>query len=223
MQIATMNKRAQVEAPRAKPASVWAASPPWIKVAIYTLGMTPAAFAFYYAFTGQLGAEPVKALEQALGLVSLRFLVAGLAITPLRKVAGINLVRYRRAIGLVAFFNAFLHVAVYVWFDQDLNLAWIWKDIVKRPYITIGMLSFLILVPLAVTSNNAMIKRLGAAAWQRLHKLVYVAVAAACLHFIMLVKAWPPEPLIYAGLTLALLGWRVWDAYTKPARRPRPV
>jgi methionine sulfoxide reductase heme-binding subunit len=193
--------------------------PAWIKVAIYTLGMTPAAFAFYYAFTGQLGAEPVKALEHALGLVSLRFLVIGLAITPLRKMLGVNLVRYRRAIGLVAFYNALLHVIVYVWLDLDLNMAAIWKDLIKRPYITIGMVSFSILIPLAITSNTAMIKKLGAQAWQRLHKLVYVAVAAACLHFIMVVKAWPPEPLVYAGLTAVLLGWRVWDAYTKPARR----
>lgn len=198
----------------------WALSPEWVKSAIYVLGMTPAAFAFYYAFTGQLGAEPIKALEQSLGLVSLRFLVFGLAVTPLRKLGGWNLVRYRRAIGLVAFFNAFLHVGVYVYLDQDLNLAAIWKDVLKRPYITVGMISFLVLVPLAVTSHNAMIKKLGAAAWQKLHKWVYLAVAAACLHFIMLVKAWPPEPLAYAAATLALLAFRVWDAYRpKPARQ----
>ena len=196
----------------------WSISPEWIKVAIYTLGMTPAAFAFYYAFTGQLGAEPVKALEHALGLVSLRFLVIGLAITPLRKLGGWNLVRYRRAIGLVAFFNAALHVMAYVWFDMDLNWAAIWKDLIKRPYITIGMLAFSILIPLAITSNTAMIKRLGAAAWQKLHKLVYVAVAAACLHFILLLKVLPPEPLFYAAATALLLAFRVWDAY-----RPKPV
>ena len=149
----------------------------------------------------------------------MRFLVIGLAITPIRKLGGWNLVRYRRAIGLVAFFNAVLHVTAYLWFDQDWNLAAIWKDLLKRPYITIGMLSFTIVVPLAITSNNAMIKRLGAGAWQKLHKLVYVAVAAACVHFILLVKAWPPEPLAYAAATLLLLGFRVWDAYrVKPAR-----
>lgn len=197
----------------------WPLSPEWIKVGIYTLGMTPAAFAFYHAFTGQLGAEPVKGLEHALGLYALRFLVIGLAITPLRKLTGINLVRYRRAIGLVAFFNAALHVMAYLWFDMDLNGAAIWKDLVKRPYITIGMLSFSILIPLAITSNTAMIKRLGAAAWQKLHKLVYVAVAAACVHFILLLKVLPPEPLAYAAATALLLGYRVWDAYRpKPAR-----
>lgn len=194
-------------------------SPGWIKAAIYALGMTPAAFAFYYALTDQLGAEPVKALEQVLGLVSLRFLVIGLAITPLRKVTGVNLVRYRRAIGLVAFFNALLHVIVYLWLDQDLNWAAIWKDLVKRPYITIGMLSFSILVPLAATSTNSMIKRLGAAAWQRLHKWVYLAVPAACVHFMLLVKVIPGELYLYLAVTLGLLAHRAFDGYRpKPAR-----
>ena len=203
---------------RAAPWRDWLTTPAVIKAAIYVLGMTPAAFAFYYAFTGQLGAEPVKALEKWLGLYALRFLVIGLAITPLRKLGGPNLVRYRRAIGLVAFFNAVLHVTAYLWFDQDFNMAAIWKDLVKRPYITIGMLAFSTLVPLAITSNTAMIKRLGAAAWQRLHKWVYLAAAAGCLHFILLNKTWKPEALLYAAATLALLGFRVWDA-----NRPKPV
>ncbi len=195
-----------------------ALSPEGIKRAIYVLGMTPAGSAFYFAFTDQLGAEPVKALERALGLVALRFLVIGLAVTPLRKLTGVNLVRYRRAIGLVAFFNAVLHVIVYLWLDQDLNWAAIGKDLVKRPYITIGMLAFLILVALAATSTNGMIKRLGAAAWQRLHKWVYLAVPAACVHFMLLVKVIPAELYFYLTATLALLAFRVWDAY-----RPRPV
>ena len=197
---------------RADPWRDWLTTPALIKTAIYVLGMTPAAFAFYYAFTGQLGAEPVKGLEKALGVVALRFLIIGLAITPLRKLGGPNLVRYRRAIGLVAFFNAALHLTAYLWFDQDFNMAAIWKDLIKRPYITFGMLSFSILTPLAITSNTAMIKRLGAAAWKRLHKGVYVAVAAGCLHFILLNKTWKPEALLYAAVTLALLGFRVWDA-----------
>ena len=205
-----------------KPKS-WSLSPEWIKAGIYVLGMTPAAFAFYYAFTDQLGADPLKTLEKYLGVIALRFLVIGLAITPLRKLGGpnFNFIRYRRAIGLVAFFNALLHVIVYVWLDQNLNMAAIWKDLLKRPYITVGMVAFTILVPLAITSNNAMIKRLGSVNWQKLHRWVYLAVAAGCLHYILLVKRWPPEPLFYAGVTIALLAWRVWDAYSKPARKPR--
>ncbi len=198
------------------PASSLTLSPEWIKTGIYTLGMVPAAYVFYLAFTGLLGAEPIKALEHSLGEWSLRFLIVGLAVTPLRKMAGINLIRYRRALGLVAFAYALLHVTVYIWFDMDLNLAAIWKDILKRPYITVGMVSFAILVPLAITSNSAMIKRLGAASWQMLHKWVYLAAAAACLHYILLVKRWPPEPLIYAAITAALLAWRVWDKWQKP-------
>jgi methionine sulfoxide reductase heme-binding subunit len=196
----------------------WTLAPGWIKAAIYILGMTPATFAFYYAFTGQLGAEPVKALEHALGLVSLRFLIIGLAITPIRKLGGWNLVRYRRAIGLVAFFNAALHVMVYLWFDMDLNAAAIWKDLIKRWYIMVGMVSFAILIPLAITSNNAMIKRLGAAAWQKLHKWVYLAVVAGCVHFMLVVKVIPAELWFYMAATMVLLSFRVWDAW-----RPKPV
>lgn len=193
----------------------------WTKAAVYTVGLTPAAFGFYHAFTGQLGADPLKTLEKLLGLWALRFLVLGLVITPLRKLGGPNLVRYRRAVGLIAFAYALQHVIVYVWLDQDLNMTAIWKDLIKRPYIMAGMLSFAILIPLAITSNNAMIKRLGAASWQKLHKWVYLAVAAGCLHFILLVKTWPLEPLFYAAATLVLLGWRAWDAYAKPPRRAR--
>jgi methionine sulfoxide reductase heme-binding subunit len=194
-------------------------SPQVVKIAIYVLGMTPATFAFYYALTGQLGAEPIKALTQALGQVGIRFLIIGLAITPLRKLGGPNWVKYRRAIGLVAFFNAALHLLVYLWLDQDLNLTAIWKDILKRPYITIGMGAFLLLVPLAITSHNSMIKRMGGAAWQRLHKLVYVAVAAVCVHFLLLVKVVTFEPALYAFLTVTLLGYRVWDYYAKAQQK----
>ena len=139
----------------------------------------------------------------------------------------------RRAIyicGLVPavayFYYAALHLTVYMVLDQGLDLAAIWADILKRPYITVGMLAFTILVPLAVTSNAPMIRRLGGAAWQRLHRLVYVAAAAAALHFIMLVKAWPPEPLIYAGLVALLLLFRlgVWaQKRLRPKRSPQPV
>jgi methionine sulfoxide reductase heme-binding subunit len=212
-----------VTKPNAPALKSWTLPPEWIKVAIYVFGMTPATFAFYYAFTGQLGAEPIKALTQALGEVGFRFLLIGLAITPLRKLGGPNFVRYRRAIGLVAFFNAFLHVMVYVWFDHDFNIAAILKDIWKRPYITVGMVAFVIVTALAITSHNTMIKRMGAIAWQRLHKLVYVAVAAVCLHYILLVKAWPVDLFAYATLTVALLGYRVYDHYAKPAKKRVPT
>src|SRR5262245_31230695 len=163
-----------------------------VRRAIYIVGMLPAVSTFYFGFTDQLGADPQKTLERTLGLWALRFLIVCLAVTPLRRLGGPNLVRYRRAIGLLAFYYAALHLTVYTVLDQGLDLAAIWADILKRPYITIGMLAFLVLVPLAVTSNAPMIRRLGAGAWQRLHRLVYLAAAAAAVHFIMLVKSWSP-------------------------------
>lgn len=189
--------------------------------ALYGLGLTPGAWTFYLALMDQLGADPLKVLERTLGLWALRFLIASLAITPLRRIGGPNLIRWRRTLGLLAFFYAVFHVTVYLVLDQGLDLAAIWKDIVKRPYITVGFVSFVILVPLAATSNAAMIKRLGGAAWQRLHRWVYLAAAAAALHFIMLVKAWPPEPIVYAAIVAGLLLLRAADRLRKPVRQPR--
>lgn len=208
-----------------KVGNVW---PAWLgpgSWGLYALGLAPAAWTFYLAVSDQLGADPLKVLERSLGLWALRFLILGLAIAPLRRLGGPNLVRYRRTAGLLAFAYAALHVTVYLWLDQQLDLASIWKDIVKRPYITVGLASFLILVPLAATSNAAMIKRLGAAAWQKLHRWVYLAAAAAALHFIMLVKAWPAEPFVYAAIVAALLLFRVADRNRKLAiknERGRP-
>ncbi len=176
--------------------------------AIYLAGMAPAVWYFYLGLTDQLGADPQNVLERALGLWALRFLVASLAISPLRQLGGPSLIRYRRAIGLLAFIYASLHLTVYMVLDQGLDFAAIWADIVKRPYITVGMAAFTILVPLAVTSNNASIRRLGAR-WGKLHRLAYAAAALGALHFIMLVKVWPLEPLIYAGLVAVLLLFRL--------------
>jgi sulfoxide reductase heme-binding subunit YedZ len=194
-----------------------------VRRAIYIVGMIPAASTFYFGLTDQLGADPQNVLERTLGLWALRFLVLTLAITPLRRLGGPNLVRYRRAVGLLAFYYAALHLTAYTVFDKEFDLAAIWADILKRPYITIGMLAFVILVPLAVTSNNAMIRRLGGGMWSRLHKLVYLAVPLAALHFIMLVKAWPPEPLIYAAIVAVLLGYRLVAYLMKPQRKRTAV
>jgi methionine sulfoxide reductase heme-binding subunit len=196
-------------------------TPDWIRRAIYFGGALPAVWFFYAGFTDRLGADPVRTLERDLGLYALRFLVIGLAITPLRRLGGPNLVRYRRAIGLLAFFYAALHFLAYLWFDQNFAFADIWRDIVKRPYITIGFAALLILVPLAVTSNNASIKRLGAQTWQRLHKWVYAACVLAALHFLLLLKVWPPEPLIYAGLVAVFLLFRLGLYVQKIAKKGR--
>lgn len=179
--------------------------------ALYALAFAPGLWTFHLAIADQLGADPLKVLERSLGLWALRFLVAGLAITPLRKIGGPNLIRYRRMFGLLAFFYALFHVTVYVVLDQGLDFAAIVADIVKRPYITVGMVAFLILVPLAVTSNAMMIRRLGGAAWQRLHRWVYLAAAAAALHFAMLLKTLTAEAAFYAAMVAVLLVFRIVD------------
>ena len=191
-----------------------------IRRGLYLLGMLPAAWTFYLGLIDQLGADPQKTLERTLGLWALRFLILALAVTPLRRLGVANLVRYRRALGLIAFYYAVLHVTVYTVLDQGLDLAAVWADIVKRPYITVGMLAFTLLVPLAITSNAPMIRRLGGAAWQRLHRLVYLAAAAAVLHFIMLVKSWSPELILYAVLIAGLLAVRLIARRPGAARRP---
>jgi sulfoxide reductase heme-binding subunit YedZ len=194
------------------------------KIAVYIVGFIPAVWLFYEGINDRLGADPMRYLEQALGLWALRFLIASLTVTPLRQLLGINLLRYRRALGLLAFYYAALHLLTYLVLDQGLDLVAIWADIVKRPYITIGMATFVILIPLAATSNNAAIRRLGGQAWARLHRLVYVAAMGAALHFLLVVKSWPPEPLVYTAIVLALLGYRlVRSLAPKPSPKRRPA
>jgi len=192
-----------------------------VRRAIYICGMAPAVWYFHLGIADQLGADPQKTLERLLGLGALRFLIAALAISPLRQLGGPNLVRYRRAIGLLGFYYALLHLTVYTVLDQGLDLAAIWADIVKRPYITVGMGAFAILVPLAITSNNAMVRRLRGGAWQRLHRWVYLATAAAAIHFLMLVKAWTAEPLLYASIAAALLLYRAFAWLRNQAHRTK--
>lgn len=181
----------------------------YARPALYWVGLVPAAWTFYLGVMDQLGADPMKTLERTLGLWALRFLILSLAVTPLRDLAGINLLRYRRALGLLCFFYATMHLTTYLVLDQGLDVHAIWGDILKRPYITIGMLSFAILVPLAATSHNAMIRRLGGAAWARLHRWVYLAAGAAAIHYVLVVKSWPMEPLVYAAIVGLLLAYRL--------------
>lgn len=181
---------------------------------IYLLGLVPFIALVVQLFAGALGVDPVKALEHRLGELGLQFLIAGLAITPIRMHLNINWIKFRRAIGLLSFFYISAHLLV--WLVLDIQLLWgqIWADILKRPYITIGMFGFLLMVPLAITSNNASLRKLGAAAWRRLHKITYLAVLAGALHFVMVVKGWQVEPFIYLGITLLLLALRI-----RPNRR----
>ncbi|WP_420963704.1 protein-methionine-sulfoxide reductase heme-binding subunit MsrQ [Brucella sp. IR073] len=175
--------------------------------ALYGVGFLPALWSFYLGSTGGLGADPVKAFEHALGLWALRFLILTLMVSPLRDLFSINLLRYRRALGLLAFYYAAMHFSVYMILDQALDLDAVVADIVKRPFITIGMASLVLLVPLAVTSNSWSIRRLGRN-WVLLHRLVYLAAAGGAIHFILSKKTWQAEPVIYAAIIAALLLWR---------------
>lgn len=177
--------------------------------AVYVAGVMPFVWIVWLAFTNGLGVDPVKAIELRLGELGLQFLVAGLVISPLRW-AGVNLIRFRRAIGLLAFFYVSMHLMTWVLLDMGLRWEEMAADLVKRWYIIIGMVGFAAMIPLAVTSNNRSIRHLGAAAWGRLHQLTYVAAVAGAVHYVVLVKAWPVEPMIYLGVVCLLLLARVW-------------
>ncbi len=185
---------------------------------LYALGFVPAIWTFYLGATDQLGADPVKSFEHTLGLWALRFLILTLLVTPIRDLTGISLLRYRRALGLLAFYYVLMHMTVYMVLDQALNIPVVIADVIRRPFITIGMISFALLIPLALTSNNWSMRKLGRR-WTTLHKLVYVAIAGGAIHFLMSVKSWPAEPIIYAAIVTALLIWRVARRFTKPAKR----
>lgn len=193
-----------------------------MKPVLFVLSLAPAAWLTYGLFYGNLGANPAETLQLETGIWALRFLLVSLAVTPFRRLTGWNpIIQYRRMLGLFAFFYATLHLATYVVFDRYFELAGIMEDIAKRPYITVGMLAFLLMVPLALTSTKGWIRRLGRT-WQVLHRLVYVSAIAACLHFLWKVKVMVGEPVYYAAILAVLLGFRViWSLRRRaPARAP---
>lgn len=192
-----------------------------IKPAIFVFALLPLAFLIQRALNNDLGANPIETINRYTGDWVLRFLLFTLAVTPLRRLTGWNsLLRYRRMLGLFAFFYACLHFLSWVWLDQYFVLADIVADVVKRPFITMGFACFLMLIPLAVTSTNAMIRRLGAKRWQQLHRLVYLIGVGGVVHFLWLVKSDIREPLVYGVILALLLGFRVWD---KARRAPDAV
>lgn len=186
---------------------------------IYLVGLVPLALLIFDAMNNGLGPNPVRELELRLGELGLKFVVGGLFFSPLRWLFGINLVKFRRAIGLLAFAYVSLHLVT--WAVLDLGLRWseIGKELYKRPYIIVGMIGFLAMVPLAVTSNNISVRKLGAGVWTQLHKLTYVAALAGALHYMMLVKAWPLEPMLYLGAVVMLLIWRIVRSRLRAAQR----
>lgn len=178
--------------------------PTWV---LYLALALPAPWLFWKGLTGGLGVEPIKALEHEYGGLALKLLIAGLCVSPLRRLARVNLLKFRRAIGLMAFFYVCLHLLVWLILDVQ-SVSQIWADILKRPYITVGMAGFALLVPLAATSNNRAVRKLGPA-WRRLHRLTYPAVLLGAVHFVMLSKGFQPEPLLYLLGVLVLLAMRI--------------
>jgi sulfoxide reductase heme-binding subunit YedZ len=184
-----------------------------LKIATFLLALYPLIRLLVFAATDNLGANPIEFITRSTGTWTLVGLMLTLTITPLRKLTGWNsLLRIRRMLGLFSFFYACLHFTTYIWLDQFFDLGAIIHDVYKRPFITVGFSAFVLLIPLALTSSNAMIRRLGAKRWQQLHKLVYLIAILGVLHYVWLVKKDLTQPLIYAGILTLLLGWRIWHA-----------
>lgn len=184
--------------------------------ALYILGAAYGGWLFYLGLTGGLGVEPIEALEHAYGEFALKLLLAGLAVTPLRQLLGVNLIGWRRAIGVLGFFFVLAHFLVWAVLDVQ-RLSAIWADIIERPYVTIGMAGFLALIPLAITSNNYMVRKLGPIRWRKLHKLAYPAAVLGAVHYVWLAKGLQLEPLIYLAITLLLLATRFWPKRKRAA------
>ena len=191
----------------------------WTKVAVFIMCLLPLAALINRSLQGGLGANPVEFLQHATGLWTLRFLIFTLTITPLRKLLKLpELIRFRRMLGLFAFFYVCLHFLTYIGPDQSFDLAAMWKDVEKRRYITVGFLGLVLLIPLAITSTAGWIRRLGGKRWQMLHRSIYGAATCGVIHYYWLVKSDVRDPLFYGALVSILLLWRLGDWYLKKRR-----
>ena len=172
---------------------------------LYPLAAIPPALLFWLALQGRLGADPVEVMEHRMGLWGLWALLAVLAVSPLRRFANLNLLKFRRALGLIGFFYIVLHMLLWI---LDVQIpAELWADVVKRPYITMGMAALVLMLPLALTSNDWSVRRLGPR-WRSLHRATYAAVLLGAVHFALLTKTWQLEPILYVLATIALLAAR---------------
>jgi sulfoxide reductase heme-binding subunit YedZ len=183
-----------------------------LKAAVWTACLLPLALLLYQFQTDTLGVNPIDSLTRALGDWTLRLLLASLAMTPLRLLFGISWsVNLRRLLGLFAFFYACLHLTVWIAVDHFFDWSQMAADVVKRPYITVGVLALILLLPLAITSTAGMVKRLGGANWRRLHRLAYVVGVLGVLHYLWLAKKGMNDPFLYVGILAPLLSIRLWD------------
>lgn len=191
------------------------------KVVVFINALIPLVLLLWDLYHKRVGPNPLEFATRTTGMLTLVFLSLTVAVTPLRKIFGINsLVKVRRMLGLFAFFYGALHLLTYVWFDRLFNLISVVQDVSKRPFILVGMLAFVLMVPLAITSTNKMVKRLGGKRWATLHRLVYLSAIAGVVHFWMLVKSDTRLPLTFGFILLFLLGYRFLARYA-PASPPR--
>ncbi|HYL17890.1 MAG TPA: protein-methionine-sulfoxide reductase heme-binding subunit MsrQ [Burkholderiales bacterium] len=196
----------------------------WLKATVFALCLIPLAHLIWLGTHHGLGANPIEYITRSTGFWTLTFLLITLTVTPLRRLSGLNwLLRLRRMFGLYAFFYVSLHFTTYIWLDQFFDVPGMLKDIAKRPFITVGFGAFVLLIPLAATSTNAMVKRLGARRWQLLHRFVYVIATLGVLHFWWLVKKDITEPMIFGGLLVVLLLARLIYTARRASAATRPA
>jgi len=190
------------------------------KLVILVNSLIPLTLLLWDVYHKRVGANPLEFVTRTTGMLTLIFLTLTVAITPLRKIFAANsLVKFRRMVGLFAFFYGFLHLLTYIWFDRGFNLSTVVPDVAQRRFILVGMIAFFLMVPLAITSTNKMVKRLGGKRWSRLHQLVYFAAAAGVLHYWLLVKSDTRLPLTFGFILALLLVYRLYVKYF-PARPP---
>ena len=190
------------------------------KLVLLINGLVPLVLLLWDVWRRRAGANPTQFVTHTTGMLALVFLTTSLAVTPVRRVTGANwLVTLRRALGLFAFFYGALHLVTYVAFDRFLDLKSVPADVLKRPFIAVGMMALLLMIPLALTSTNLMVKRLGGKAWGRLHRIVYLAGVSGVVHYWMLVKADTRLPLTFAFVLAVLLGYRLLIRFAPPGAR----
>jgi methionine sulfoxide reductase heme-binding subunit len=196
----------------------------FIKFVIFVNSLVPLLLLGYDAYYHRLGANPLEFFTHTTGTLTLVFLLISLAVTPLRKMLGLPwMVKLRRMLGLYAFFYGFLHLTAYVWFDKSFNLSAAAEDVFKRPFIALGMLGFFLMVPLAITSTNGWVKRIGGKNWNRLHKLIYVSAISGVIHYYLKVKTDTRIPLLFGAVLAVLLIYRVVNKYAPKLTQRRPA
>jgi len=188
------------------------------KPIVWMACLAPLAFLVYDGFTDNLTANPIEKITNTTGIWTLRLIVATLAITPLRRLTGINqLINYRRVVGLFAFFYGFLHFTIFFFLDHQFDFGAMWTDVLKRPYIAAGFTAFVLMIPLAITSTTGWIRRMGGKNWNLLHRLIYITALAAVLHYFWKVKLDATYPVYYGIGVAVLLGFRAWRYFAKRA------